>query len=463
MQPGEPDDPTRRDFLGATAALGLCGCASRPASMTELPPIVFVHGNGDTAALWQTTIWRVESNGWPRERLHAIELPYPLARDVDDRPQPGRTSIGEYTAFLKAEVEKVLAVTGAPRIVLMANSRGGYAVRNYIQQAGGDRTVSHAILGGTPNHGVWYSMPGLPDGSEFAGAGPFLQALNRTKNAAGDEVTGPVRWLTIRSDRNDKYAQPDGVWLGKKGVPTGIGHDGPALKGATNVAIPGVDHRETAFSPAAFRVAHAFITGRAPSVDIVPEQRVVLGGRITGLGVDPADPASGNFADNLPLPGARLGIFAVDAATGERLGGPAYTQPIAADGRWGPFATVPGTRYEFVVTAPGYATTHIYRSPFPRSSGIVHMHPERVANEAERKAASLVVFSRPRGYFDPARDRMAFDGHMPPGVPPGAGVSTSRITPDGARTVAAEFNGEKIVGRSWPMAEDHVAILELTY
>ena len=38
------------------------------------PPIVFVHGNGDTAALWTTTIWRFESNGWPRERLHAIDL-----------------------------------------------------------------------------------------------------------------------------------------------------------------------------------------------------------------------------------------------------------------------------------------------------------------------------------------------------------------------------------------------------
>jgi hypothetical protein len=27
----------------------------------ERPPIVFVHGNGDTAALWQTATWRFES------------------------------------------------------------------------------------------------------------------------------------------------------------------------------------------------------------------------------------------------------------------------------------------------------------------------------------------------------------------------------------------------------------------
>ena len=37
----------------------------------------------------------------------------------------------------------------------MGNSRGGNAIRNYIQNGGGEQAVSHAILGGTPNHGVW--------------------------------------------------------------------------------------------------------------------------------------------------------------------------------------------------------------------------------------------------------------------------------------------------------------------
>ena len=49
-----------------------------------LIPIVFVHGNGDTAALWTTTIWRFESNGWPRERMSAVDLVYPTARNEDD-------------------------------------------------------------------------------------------------------------------------------------------------------------------------------------------------------------------------------------------------------------------------------------------------------------------------------------------------------------------------------------------
>jgi triacylglycerol lipase len=52
-------------------------------------PIVFVHGNGDTAGLWITVLWRFESNGYPRELLHAVDLRYPSARSVDANPQAG--------------------------------------------------------------------------------------------------------------------------------------------------------------------------------------------------------------------------------------------------------------------------------------------------------------------------------------------------------------------------------------
>jgi triacylglycerol lipase len=49
-------------------------------------------------------------------------------------------------------------------------------------------------------------------------------------------------------------------------------------------------------------------------------------------------------------------------------------------------------------------------------------------------------------------------------VQPGAGVSTSRIQLlDVGRAVLAEFNGEKLAGRSWPVANNEVTVLELTY
>ena len=60
---------------------------------------------------------------------------------------------------------------------------------------------------------------------------------------------------------------------------------------------------------------------------------------------------------------------------------------------------------------------------------------------------------------------MAFDGETPPpATQPGAGVSSARVKPTGPqRTVVAEFNGEKLVGRTWPTANNEVSVLELTY
>ncbi len=457
---------TRRFVLAAATsvlALTLAGCATKSPSLAEAPPIVFVHGNGDTAALWQTTVWRFESNGWPRERLHAIDVPYPLSRDDDAKAQPGRTSAAEHMAYLKAEVDKVLKATGASQVVLVGNSRGGNAIRNYIYNGGGDRTVSHAILGGTPNHGVW-AIPGFREGNEFSGTGPFLMALNAPKNAAGDEVSGPVKWMTIRSDNNDKFAQPDGVWIGQKGKPTNVTAAGPELKGATNIVIPRIDHRETSYSPAAFEAAYRFITGKAPQLTtIAAETQVVLNGKVTGLGVDPAVPQTGNFSNNLPLRGAQLEVFATDPATGARTGGALLRKTVGADGQWGPLTVPAGSPVEFVITAPGYATTHIYRSGFPRSSNIVHLRAERMA-DADKGAESVVTLTRPRGYLDPARDQMLLDGAAPAGVPPGAGVASAKVKPSGGvRSIAGEFNGERVVGQTWPAASGHLVFLELTY
>ena len=79
----------------------------------------------------------------------------------------------------------------------------------------------------------------------------------------------------------------------------------------------------------------------------------------------------------------------------------------------------------------------------------------------------MVIMSRPRGYFDVRRDTMSFGRAVPPpGIPPrgAAGVSTSRMKSlsDTPETVVARFNNERIAGRTWPLADKHVVILELT-
>jgi triacylglycerol lipase len=148
---------------------------------------------------------------------------------------------------------------------------------------------------------------------------------------------------------------------------------------------------------------------------------------------------------------------------------PAYSKTVAADGRWGPFNALPGVSYEFAVSATGYAMTHIYRSPFPRSSALVHLKADRIA-DADLPAFSIVQMSRPRGYLDPTHNPMRFDGQSPPpGVPVGgvAGTATSKINVPTLqdRAISAEFHSdtvERVVGRTWPSKDNHMVWLEIT-
>jgi pimeloyl-ACP methyl ester carboxylesterase len=443
----------RRTVLGA---LALPPFLPRPARAEEtaLTPILFVHGNGDHAALWMTTLWRFESNGWPRERLHALDFTDPLARDDDAVPQPMRSSSEANWWEMAAEIAALRARTGASSVALVGNSRGGYPIRNHVQLHGGGAEVSHAVLCGTPNNGIfdWEA----PAGREFNARSALLRRLN----AGESQVVPGTAFLTLRSDTNDLYAQPDGRYVGRPGVPTGVGYDSPALRGATNLVLPGVDHRETAYSARAFREIFRFIAGREPErLSVVPEERPVLDGRVTGT--------PGGVPTNRPLAGAIVAVFRVFAETGERMGEAIYQRTTGEDGRWGPVTVAPDWSLEIVVAAPGHPITHFYRSPFPRSSDVVHLRPAPPPSAADRQAGALVRFTRPRGYFGIPRDVVLLDGKeptdLPRGVPAGATTFARLPVAEIGRPVAGVFNRERVVARAWSLAENRVSVAELTW
>lgn len=454
---------SRRHFLAGTAALGLSpllACTPRPQDVAvqpqfeTAPPVIFVHGNGDTAALWHTTIWRWESNGFPDSRLFAIDFPYPLARNNNDDYQAARSSTQDQFEQLSEAVQAALRRSGAGRVALVGSSRGGNAIRNYLKNGPGAAYVSHAVLCGTPNHGVIVSNDRMV-GSEFNGASPFLRQLN-----AGSEIVPGPAWMTTRSDAFDKFAQPDGAGIGMAGTPTGVTVEGPALAGARNIVLPGLDHREVAFHEKAFAAIWEFIIGKPPATtQVIAEARPVLNGKVNGM--------AGGAPTNLPVEGATVEIWETHPQTGLRLRAePDHRKVTGTDGYWGPFTASPTATYEFVLTIPRQTTTHIYRSPFPRSSAHIHLRQAVVADR-DRQGGAIVILTRPRGYFGQGRDIVTFDGQPAPGIPAGVPtVATSTLVlPRGTtqRTVLCRCNDETIAVQSWPSSDDRAVVAEVHY
>ena len=443
----------RRGLLaGASLALAHGAHAQDTRERTvgqEATPILFIHGNGDTAALWMPTTWRFESNYYPRARLFALDMRLPAARTVDAVRQAGRSSVEEATAQLAQEVTRVRRVTATERIMLVAHSRAGNLVRHYLRINPGQK-LRAAVLCGAPSHGVIVSDRHLV-GSEFNGASPFLRQLN----AMPGEVPPGVPTFTLASERMDRWAQPDGRFLGLPGVATGIDFTGPALRGATNIVLPGADHLETAYSADAFVELYRIATGELPQTTrIRPEVRPSLSGKISGY--------EAGVPTNIGAAGARLRIFAVEAGTGRRLGPELYERITSADGGWGPVEADSEVRYEFELALRGYPITHIYRPPFPRSSEHVNLRPYLPA-AGDPKAGALVVVTRSRGYFDIGRDKIEIGEQAVHGEPDVPHENTLRaLVADGPQvSMPVVYNGERVAGLTWPLAEGRVTVIEV--
>jgi hypothetical protein len=149
------------------------------------------------------------------------------------------------------------------------------------------------------------------------------------------------------------------------------------------------------------------------------------------------------------------------------MGDAVYSAKTAADGRWGPAKADPAWYLEFVLTSPDAPTTHIYRSPFARSSDVVHLRAGKPLGPADAGAGAVLIMTRPRGYFGLPRDIVLFDGKEPTDVKPGVPTDSSAIlrlpATDVGRNVLAEFDEERIVARAWPASENRIAVAELTY
>ena len=112
-------------LVAGTFGLSALAQTAPTSPAAQVPPILFVHGNGDHAALWLTTLWRMESNGVARDRMLAINFTDPLARSDDAVAQPNRSSAEDQRRELGEAIKELKRRTGAARVALVGNSRGG--------------------------------------------------------------------------------------------------------------------------------------------------------------------------------------------------------------------------------------------------------------------------------------------------------------------------------------------------
>ncbi|MER7521049.1 triacylglycerol lipase [Streptomyces sp. NPDC126499] len=200
----------------AVSALIAFASAAAPVHAADTPtydrsshPILFVHGYNSSGSYWNTMAGNFRADGWPSSHL-------------DQWSYDWRQSNATTAQQLAAEVDRLLAATGASKVDIITHSMGGLSSRYYAKNLGGSGKIDTWVSLAGPNHGTDWAN-GCDDVSchEMRIGSAFLTALN-----SGDETPGAPRYGTWWSPC-DTVINPD----------TSV-----ALSGATNTRTACLGH-----------------------------------------------------------------------------------------------------------------------------------------------------------------------------------------------------------------------------
>lgn len=213
---GSPRDGGHEDagaFDAGVFDAGRRDAGGRDGGTVDAPdPVLFIHGINGSSAEFDVMRARLAQDGWPADRLFAI--------DFED-PQWGCNV--DNAATIATEVTRILAVTGAPRIDLVAHSMGTLSSRHFVKFLGGLAHVNTYVTLGGLHHGNRLACLSPLDvcvWKELCPSQEFLSALNEDPATPGD-----LAWVSI-------YSTDDGT------VPTSSSE----LDGAENIEVSGVVH-----------------------------------------------------------------------------------------------------------------------------------------------------------------------------------------------------------------------------
>jgi len=237
--------------------------------MPKRTPIVFIHGNGDSALGWTSQIARFKAHGYDDDALFAITL-----------TPPQNESHEHYVQQVIPFVREVLKKTGSAKVDIVAHSLGVTIARHFIKHCGGAEKVDHAILLAGANHGIPAADLAMAQPDQFkqgpevnTQGAPFLKALNEN-NPGGLEVFGPTRTMTLSSTDDEFYMFVE---------------ESPQLRGADNRILRGCGHFGLRDCEESFECMLAFIENRADALALGRREAAIavpadLSGRWVAIG-----------------------------------------------------------------------------------------------------------------------------------------------------------------------------------
>ncbi len=132
-------------------------------------PILFVHGWNSSERAWDTMIGFFRADRWPADFL---------ARWSYNTRQSNATT----AAQVSAQVDALIARTGASEVDIVTHSMGGLSSRYYLKNLSGTAKVDEWVSLGGPNHGTTRARacPLQTSCQEMQPGSAFLTSLNAT-------------------------------------------------------------------------------------------------------------------------------------------------------------------------------------------------------------------------------------------------------------------------------------------
>jgi triacylglycerol lipase len=201
-------------MLTSSWTMPFCSFSRRITPGSNTLPVLLVHGYVCNSGQWQTISDCLIKNAITH---YAIDL------------QPVLGSIDSYVPLIDSAVHMLCSETGSDKVIIIAHSMGGLAVRAYMRD-NGSMHIAKIITLGTPHHGTALANFGKGENSRqmrLLGRGPKGVSSNWLQQLEKDENQLDYAHIVSIYSHHDNIISPQ---------------TSSHLIGARNIALHGIGH-----------------------------------------------------------------------------------------------------------------------------------------------------------------------------------------------------------------------------